>query len=188
MKKWKYAIVICMQSPIVGCNDSQLSQLKKQVKQAQITSPSFSYDVLDGCQFSCSQTFGAEISQATSGRQSGPVEVIYKREGKPRQAPPHGDVVPRKITECRVFKDYIFGKTVIPPDEEKLPNEKSSVWAPNYDGWFFFDIPQRKCWQIADEKEYNEILDKYNISVEDRVLRPTMTQDRSDWSFPFTPL
>ena len=151
--------------------------------------PRFRYEISDRCWFGGGLETGAEITQITSGPPPvAPILITYMRDNAPRQQfNPY--VVPRKITECRVFEGMIFGKTEVPSEEEKNPSEKPPFPPLNYDGWFFLDLVDRQCWQFSEEKDYIAILDRFNVSAEDRVLRPTFEQDRSEWpNFPVSGL
>lgn len=104
---------------------------------------------------------------------------IVRGEGLPPMSSRH-DVVPANITKCHVSQNAIFGKVGVP--------ENPSATAANcYDGWFFFDIPGKICYQLATEAEYNAILDKYEIAAADRALSPPLAQDRTTWpKFPIS--
>ncbi len=145
----------------------------------------FSYEPSPGCvfqgsYFQGSDSRGAEISQVTMGDVRGGIRVVGT-DGKTLRPENNCFVVPRNITECHVSQNAIFGKV-------DMPKNPSATDAHCYDGWFFFDIPGKICYQLATEAEYNAILDKYEIAATDRALSPIFTQDRTTWpKFPISP-
>ena len=160
---WRLLLVtVFVLPPLAGC----------------IQEPNFAYEISDQCFFKGNPKYGAEITQISPSPST--VRIKYLRENAPNQEP-HPIIVPRKITECRVFEKMIFGKTEMPSDAERHSGEKPPFDDVNYNGWFFLDLAGRQCWQFSEEKDYIATLDRFNVSAEDRVLRPTFEQDRSEW-------